>query len=347
MKKERNSIFELIRIIAMLFIVIYHLFMLFIAPKNSNSFYYAIQMPLHIGVILFVLISGYWGIKCSMKGALKLISMVAFYFLPIALLTDISNSGGVNKQILKDCLFFSHTPYWFIRTYFCLYLFSPVLNKYLMDITRWNRLVLIITLSFISIYLGTSEGDPSVADGKNLANFSLLYVLGNTLHHYEKEFKKWSNRILIPIYLVLNLTLILGYCFFADTLIAKIIWKISFPYCSPILIINAMLFFIIVTKYQIQSKIINYVASSMFAVYLIHCQPFIEKNITGSIMAWVLTLTDNIFYISAITILLGMCIIAVCVMIDKCLSPLWMRISNIAIFFEAKSTYIRNKYFIN
>ena len=107
--------------------------------------------------------------------------------------------GGVNKQFLKDCLFISHTPYWFIRTYLCLYLFSPVLNKYLENITAKNRFILIGVLFFISFYLGTSHGDPSLSDGKNLANFSLLYLLGNTLHAYEERWKGFSNKNLIPL----------------------------------------------------------------------------------------------------------------------------------------------------
>lgn len=96
---ERNSIFELIRIIAMFMIVIYHLYMIFVSPYHpTEPFYRGIQIPLHIGVILFVLISGYFGIKCTIKGFVKLITMVVIYFLPIALLTDITYSGeGVNK----------------------------------------------------------------------------------------------------------------------------------------------------------------------------------------------------------------------------------------------------------
>ena len=101
MKIERNSIFELIRIVAMFMIVIYHLIMFFVSPYYpTESFYKGIQIPLHIGVILFVLISGYWGIKSTMKGFIKLVTMVAIYFLPIALLTDIYYGGGV-KAIIK------------------------------------------------------------------------------------------------------------------------------------------------------------------------------------------------------------------------------------------------------
>lgn len=53
-----------------------------------NSIYQGIQIPLHIGVILFVLISGYFGIKRSFKGLIRLLTMTAIYYVPIALITN-------------------------------------------------------------------------------------------------------------------------------------------------------------------------------------------------------------------------------------------------------------------
>lgn len=323
MKTERNSIFELIRIIAMFMIVIYHLIMFFVSPYYSTeSLYKGIQIPLHIGVILFVFISGYWGIKCTMKGLIKLITMVAIYFLPIALLTDIY-MGGEIKTIIKDCLFISHSPYWFIRTYLCLYLFSPVLNYYLENITAKKRNVLIGVLCFISIYIGTTQGDPTLSEGKNLANFSLLYILGNTLHEYEENWKKLSNKFLIPLYISLNFLLVATYCMFDGDFIRRIIWIMSFEYCSPILIVNALLFFIIIAKHQLHSKWINYIASSMFAVYLIHCQPFIEQHIIRSIMEYILSTTNNPLLVFLYCIVFTVLIMFISILIDKGLTPVW------------------------
>ena len=323
MKIERNSIFELIRIVAMFMIVIYHLIMFFVSPYYpTESFYKGIQIPLHIGVILFVLISGYWGIKSTMKGFIKLVTMVAIYFLPIALLTDIYYGGGV-KAIIKDCLFISHSPYWFIRTYLCLYLFSPVLNKYLENISAKKRKVLIVILCFISIYIGTTQGDPTLSEGKNLVNFSLLYILGNTLRTYEGIWKSLSNKYLIPLYLSLNFLLVFLYCILDSDIIRKLIWIISFEYCSPILIINGILFFIIIARYELHSKWINYIASSMFAVYLVHCQPFIEQHIIRSIMEYILSIANNSLLLLLYCIFFTAIIMFVSIIIDKGFSPLW------------------------
>lgn len=93
--QRRESSFELIRIVAQFMIVIYHLFLFFMYPMYGDTFYKAVQIPLHIGVLLFVLISGYFGIKTSAKGFLKLIGMIAIYYIPINVVNMcLQNEGG-------------------------------------------------------------------------------------------------------------------------------------------------------------------------------------------------------------------------------------------------------------
>lgn len=92
--KQRESSFELMRLVSMFLIVLYHLFLFFLHPLYENDFYKAIQIPLHIGVLLFVLISGYFGIKATPKGLLKLIGMMFVYYLPIQFVYIYLHSGG-------------------------------------------------------------------------------------------------------------------------------------------------------------------------------------------------------------------------------------------------------------
>lgn len=85
--KARESQFELLRLIAQFFIVTYHIFLFFIYPSTNAPFHKAIWLPLHIGVILFVLISGWFGIKPSIKSFVKLVSMM------------VSTTGVVDNEI--------------------------------------------------------------------------------------------------------------------------------------------------------------------------------------------------------------------------------------------------------
>lgn len=62
-KRTRQSNIKLLRIFAMVCIIVYHILCFTIAPMAPDVMLFkAMQIPLHIGVPLFFLISGYFGI---------------------------------------------------------------------------------------------------------------------------------------------------------------------------------------------------------------------------------------------------------------------------------------------
>ena len=64
MKTVRQSNFEVMRLMCMLFIVIYHVFIHVVIPTAGNERAYAALITIfHIGVLDFVMLSGYFGIK--------------------------------------------------------------------------------------------------------------------------------------------------------------------------------------------------------------------------------------------------------------------------------------------
>lgn len=86
----RQSNFELLRIASMFMIIFYHLVFFIVAPANPDTpFWKSFQLALHIGVILFVLVSGYFGIKASTKGFSRLVLMGFIYFVPLALIDNL------------------------------------------------------------------------------------------------------------------------------------------------------------------------------------------------------------------------------------------------------------------
>lgn len=82
MTKERESSFELLRIIAQFMIIFYHILYFAVYPASGMPFYKAIWFPLHIGVPLFVFISGYFGIRPTVKGFIKLAGIVLILSIP-------------------------------------------------------------------------------------------------------------------------------------------------------------------------------------------------------------------------------------------------------------------------
>lgn len=103
MKKERNSSFELLRLCAQFFIVLYHMLLFLNGAQfvnNTDILSNALWIPLHIGVPVFVIISGYWGIRPSIKGLLKLLITVSIYFIPLLLIRWYLEGGVVLKIFL-------------------------------------------------------------------------------------------------------------------------------------------------------------------------------------------------------------------------------------------------------
>ena len=113
----RNSNFELLRLVSMVFIVLYHILLYIITEIDNAILYKAIWIPLHVGVICFVLISGYFHIKPSLRGIVKLLAPLLVFYLPLTV-WEYTQGFGSPKQFL----FLSKSPYWFIRTYLFHYL---------------------------------------------------------------------------------------------------------------------------------------------------------------------------------------------------------------------------------
>jgi len=333
--KVRNSAIELVRILAMFMIVYYHLILFFIEPIDTNPIYKAIQIPLHIGVVLFVLISGFFGIRPSFHGFFKILCIVAVYFLPLRLWYIYKmNMGGM--AMLDSFHVLSKTPYWFVRTYLCLYLVSPLLNKCLKDISERERIYYLFAFSVIAVYLGLLQCDISLIDGKNLANFILIYIIGNTIKIEKDKLSRLSNISFWGSFFVLNFVLVFLYCYFYNSSVSDFIWNWSFPYYSPILLFSSILFIIPFTRYNINSPRINYLAASAFSIYIIHHQPVVLDLILQPIAHAIYMMTAGNVAICIVTIgLLALFILVLCVLIDKLLTPLWRVLDKLGSFLES------------
>ena len=311
----RNSNFELLRLVSMFFIVLYHIFFFIIVKVDDDIIYKAMWLPLHVAVICFVLISGYFHINPSLRGIVKLIVPLIIFYLPLTLWEMTHSDGGV-----KGLLFFSKSPYWFIRTYLCLFLVAPILNEYLVSNKR--RIYLLVVLGFISVYMGNLH-EPSLNTGKNLVLFMFLYVLGDCLNVKKNFYIRYSFLQIFLVYLLLNTALVYGYMTNHSSFLGRVLWNLSYPYCSPFLIVNAVILFMLFSKMEFKSKYVNWLSSSVFAVYIIHHQHYILYSIIGPIAINIMKMTKNPLIVMSYLCILTMLILFVCVLIDKLFTPLW------------------------
>lgn len=132
MSVQRKSNIELLRIIAMVMIVIYHVIIHGIAPTEilSKTTLPILYTPVIFGVNLFILISGYFSIKLSWKSFLSLMWIIAFYKL-FHLCIDtfiLQIEHTIFEWIVKPFSGPISGGGWFIDIYVLLMLTTPLLR---------------------------------------------------------------------------------------------------------------------------------------------------------------------------------------------------------------------------
>jgi len=341
---NRNSSIELLRIISMWMIVFYHFHTHVLQYGSDAVVFKAVQIPLHIAVICFVLISGYFGINASIKGFSKLFGKIMFYALAIIIIvvlydtysgsqlhysSDYVNQHPLSKGVVLNCLLFvSRTPLWFIRSYLFLYIISPFLNEVLANQSKQERIQLLIVLGFITIWSDFFRAD-GMGEGKSVLNFAFIYIIGRTINEYQLLYKISLKVNLISYFTVTILTLVL-FVFFDGTYIDTIIWLLSFKYNGLFCVLSAILFFILFARFTFQSDLINTISASILAVYLIHENPLLNYYIYSIVNAWQYSLSVPMLYI--FLVLYSLVIMIIAVLIDKITLPLQKRLSGVISF---------------
>lgn len=319
-KKERESSFELLRIVAQILIVYYHILLFAVYPLSNESIYKAIWIPLHIGVPLFILISGYFRIKTSVRGAVKYLGMAFVLQLPF-IISELRVGDGLST--FSSFFFISRTPFWFVRTYFFLYLMAPVINLFLDRIDLKSRIALWLALFFISDYVGNIGLDDSLKEGYNIFTFLLYYVTGDTICKYKHLWEKIPAWVFLTSFIIVNSILVAVYTVIGldnNWVLTSFVW-LFFGYCSPYILVNAAIFFMMFGKMNFQSKFINNVAKASFAIYILH-GTFLS-NVINPVAESLYGISNHIPIVLLFEFGLTLVVVASCVIIYWLLTPVW------------------------
>ena len=328
----RDSGIELMRLIAIFSVLMYHFISFYtISYSPDNQFGYAFWMPFRTAVTLFVFISGFYRIHFSLQGFLRLVIKTFVLYAPFEIIRSILAGGGA-KELVTSLLPISRGPYWYILTYLCLYLFSPVINKYLNDCTLKQRMFLIGALSIISIYFGIVSVDASLFDGKNLAHFVLLYTIGDTIANYKNEINKVKTSWLVLLFLVMNISQIVFFALYRP--IPALLWFIFDCNNGIILMINAIITFVLFLRIQFKNNFVNSLATSVIVIYIIQQEPFVHEHLSSFFSGmWEVPVLYSCHGLIETLVLVGylackaIFYIIVGIAIDKLLTPLWIVIN--------------------
>ena len=269
---NRDSNMELARIVAMAMILIGHF--VFHGLQKGMPFpevlpvlggkeiillsVWALCTP---GVDLFVLISGYYGIKLNWKSLISFWLLCVFYNT-INLFVNTPLSGITFIKAI-DVLFISRTGNWFFKAYFWLMMTSPILNKAL---SEFGIKALRLLCGIGIVLLCVSSWKFANPDGNTALMLMVLYFIGGYLRK-EPIIQNITEKKAFAGYLtVATLTILSGIlvhdCFHKQ-------YGILLQHNSLLVIIMAISLLLFFRTLDIRSKAINMWASTVVAALFI------------------------------------------------------------------------------
>jgi len=329
--KERCSNLELLRIIAMVLVLVVHAsFKALDAPSTEE----VIAKPLSsflrffsesisiICVNIFILITGWFGIHPKAVRFCSFIFQVQFIGLMVYLVLIIL--GITEKRSISDWLsiLLCRKELWFVGAYMVLYILSPILNAFTETVSRNTFKNVLISFFTIQTILGFNNHESFFVGGYTPLSFAGLYLLARYIKIYPNRFSVFNKLYDMGIYLFTALFTTLVSMSLVG--IGKNGW-ILYPYLSPLVIVGSVYFFLFFTKLSFHSKFINWIASSAFAVYLLHCDPlFLEPYFLTLIRAWYIdySILGFLFYTSILII----SVFCLAIFVDKIRILLWEQV---------------------
>lgn len=278
----RVSNFELLRILLIIFVIILHYNgisynVLEITRKTSSlnfnlaSFFEAIAI---CAVNTFILISGYFLCnknQVNIRKAINIFVVVIFYSLFIYL---IELYLGDKTFSIKSLIGKIIPVNYYAWLYGAMFILCPFLNLIFDKLNKKqiHLFILIITILFCIIPtvedfvfpkigitaagISPVSGDGNQA-GYTLINFILLYYIGGYINHEKINLSKSVSIVLF---------FILGFCVY----IFKKINQNAFDYCNFFVILESVMLFLFFKNLEIKSRIINYLAKTVWGVFNLH-----------------------------------------------------------------------------
>lgn len=342
MKRESNI--ELCRIIAMLLVVLVHANYFSLGEVNLNnylispfdSFLKALSEQLCIICVnVFILISGWFGIRANIKGAVSLLFQVFFYHALICGLFYILGDAISIKTIAKG--FYFGISYWFIVTYLVLYAISPILNTFIESANP--RIVVSVLISFflMEFIYGWTTNAAAFNGGYSAISFIGLYLLAKFIRKHSLKLQNISIRTNFILYFVFSIIPV-GLFFITGHKLNML------AYSSPFVILSSVFFFLAFNKMKISNNIINYFACSTLSIYIIHLHPLVCPHFIN-FMNVAYQFLGGLGY-TLFVIVFAVCVMVFCTIIDKFRIILWNFLCKLIIdnIVSMVSSYINKIY---
>lgn len=381
-EKKRAANIELLRMIAMMMVVVLH----FMRESGSlptaeaamsgnplslvNLFAVFFEAFCIVAVNVYILISGYFGVKARWRPS-KVIGFVCqiwFYAIGLVFIFDIlgpskvlgfapaMDASGIYKWI-KYLLPISTGHYWFATAYFYLLLLMPLLN---MAASAMNKKQFTTVLAFLLIvFCGIKSLCPVELTmdsyGYDVVWFVCVYLTGAWLRLYGKEtLSEKAKKCALPVYAV-SCLLIGGLILILYVLLQKVssaayYYTVLLHYNFFLCLTGAVGLFLFFEKLTLKegkvTQIIRKTGKYCFGVYLFHehlnlsknWYPFLQKAVNPNRNEGVMYLFAELLFCVVVIYAIGIAIEACRVVLAGAMSRRLFRgkINALDVLFEKK-----------
>lgn len=278
---HRHTNMELLRILAMFLVLSVHAnFYALGSPTaitiSENPIASATRIVLCVTccmcVNLFILISGWFSIKPSLRGFCKFAFQCLYFSLGIYAVMILTNNAQLSLLDVSRCFYFTQWD-WFVKAYIGLYIIAPALNAFVEKISKKQLQLFLVSFYLFQTLYSVRGSAVFIESGYSTFSFIGLYMIGRYLGKY--GLPSIRNKQLIAAVAVPTLFTSVVYYFDAmrDTFMFS---GMCLSYANPIMIVAAAAFTLLFGRLNVRyNRYINFISASAFAAYLFHYDPHI------------------------------------------------------------------------
>lgn len=265
MAKQRNSSLEVIRLICIFYVVFWHS----ISPYLDQTASFQLAPTNLLNSLcnntntLFMLLSGYFGIRLNVEKLIKLDLAIIFYDVLYMILF-----GTIGAKSLVFALMpITFKSHWFLTCYFAIAFLSGFLNRIPEKLERTTFRNLLLALIAVFYVMPTLFFYELIEDGgKGVVCMSIVYLVGRYLRLYygDVSFKKrnlavvFGAAILIPTVLNFGLSLAKG-CFMGMYSRDN----------SIFMLVSSVAFFLFFREMHFTNRLVNHLTPNIVMLYCI------------------------------------------------------------------------------
>lgn len=266
---RRNSNVELLRVVLMTMIVIWHYIMhglnmkdpsLYVNEWDNSLIFTSTFLSFHVDCFIFI--SGYFGLTLKKKKVIRLLLMLLTYSLFTQFVGFLIGYDMGIFTIAQAFFPISNNRWWFLTSYFYLLLLSPFLNSgvNILEKSTFRNILIILFFMFLGMVqwiFGSRFNDLNL--------FIFIYLLGRFIRKYPVNLINKHPFLIFGCSTAIMLALTVLSVWTKSGFLLYRIWY----YHNPLVLISAISFFFMFYNSKELKIKVGYISSGVLATYLL------------------------------------------------------------------------------